>query len=175
MYNRLHLYLTKNNLLYNKEFDFQNGHSTDHAIVQLTDQIHEIFNKNKYILGLFIDLCKAFDTVNQKILLKKLSQYGIKNNSFDWFTCYLYNRKQFIGYNVNSKITFLDIVCGVPQRSILGPLLYLLYTIDLHQTSKLFADDTNLFYYGKNIHSLFNILRTKYEKAQVYYIELNFC
>ena len=93
MYNRLHLYLTKNNLLYNKEFDFQNGHSTDHAIVQLTDQIHEIFNKNKYILGLFIDLCKVFDTVNQKILLKKLSQYGIKNNSFDWFTCYLYNRK----------------------------------------------------------------------------------
>ena len=92
-------------MLYNKEFGFQKGHSTDHAIVQLADQIHEMFNNNIYTLGVSIDLSKAFDTVNHKILLKKLSHYGVKNKSLDWFTCYLSNRKQFIGYNVNSKST----------------------------------------------------------------------
>ena len=131
MYNRLYLYLTENNLLYNKQFGFQKGHSTDHAIVQLADQIHKMFNKNISTLGIFIDLSKAFDTVNHKILLKKLSHYGIKNKSLDWFTCYLSNRKQFIGYNVNSKSTLLDTVCGMPHGSILGPLLFLLYINDL--------------------------------------------
>ena len=95
MYNRLYLYLTENNLIYNKQFDFQKGHSTDHAIVQLADEIHEMFNKNIYTLGVFIDLSKAFGTVNHKILLKKLSHYGIRNKSLNWFTCYLSNRKQF--------------------------------------------------------------------------------
>ena len=99
MYNRLYLYLIENNynLLYNKQFGFQKGHSTDHAIVQLTDEIHEMFNKNIFTLGVFIDLSKAFDTVNHKILLKKLSDYGIKNKSLDWFTCSLSNGKQIIG------------------------------------------------------------------------------
>ena len=86
MYNRLYLYLTENNLLYNKQFGFQKGHSADHAIVQLTDQIHEMLNKNIYTLGIFIDLLKAFDTVNHKILQKKLSHYGIKNKSLDWLS-----------------------------------------------------------------------------------------
>ena len=96
IYNKLYLYLTYNcfyNLLYNKQFGFQKGHSTDNAIVQLADQIHEMFNKNIYTLGVCIDLSKAFDTVKYEILLKRLSHYGIKNKSLDWFTCYLSNRK----------------------------------------------------------------------------------
>ena len=136
MYSRLYLYLTENNLLYNKQFGFQKGHSTDHAIVQLADQIHEMFNKNIFKL-FFIDLPKSFDTLNHKILLKKLAHYGIKNKSLVWFTCYLSNMKQFIGYNVNSKNTLLNIVSEVPEGSILGPLLFLLYINNLPQTSKL--------------------------------------
>ena len=120
-----------------------------------------MFNKNIYTLGVFIDLSKTFDTANHKVLLKKLSHYGIINKSLDWFTCYFSNRKQFIGYNVTSKIALLDKVCGVPQESILAPMLFLLYTTDLPQVPKLldpimFADDANLFYSGKDIHSLFN-------------------
>ena len=89
-----------------------------------------------------------------------------KSKNLDWFTCYLSNKKQFIGYNVNSKGTLLDIVCGALQRSILGPLLFLLYINDLPQTSKLlepimFAEDTNLFYLGKDIHSLFNTVNNE--------------
>ena len=135
---------------------------------QIADQIHEMFNKSIYTLGVFIDLSKAFDTVNHKILLKKLSHYEIEKNSLDWFTCYLSNRKQFIGYNVKSKTTWLDIICGVPQESILGPLLFLLYLYlkNLPQSSKLlnpimFADDTNLIYSGKVIHSLFNTVNNE--------------
>ena len=80
-----------------------------------------MFNKNIYTRGVFIVLSEAFDTVDHKILLKKLPHYGIKNKSLGWFTCYLSNRKRFICYNVNSKSTLRNIVCGVPQGSILGP------------------------------------------------------
>ena len=158
MYNRLFLYLTENNLLYNKQFGFQKGHSTDHAIVQLADQIHEMFNKTIFTLSAFIDLSKAFDTVNHKILLKKLSHHGIKNKSLDWFICYLSNKLQFIGYNVNSKSTFLDIVCGVPQGSILGPLLFLLYINDIRQASKLLD---SIMFAGKTKFTLFHKVRQR--------------
>ena len=70
MHNRLYKYLIENNILYSKQFDFQNGHSTDHAVLQLVDQITESFENTKYTLGVFIDLSKAFDTVDRSVLLK---------------------------------------------------------------------------------------------------------
>ena len=88
MYNRLYQYLTENKILYHKQFGFQTGHSTEHAIVQLFDQILESFEHNKYTLGVFIDLSKAFDTVDHSVLLKKLELYGVTDRNHSWFKNY---------------------------------------------------------------------------------------
>ena len=93
-------------------------------IVQLVDQIRNSFQSKQYILGVFVDLSKASDTVNHKILISKLENYGIRWNNLLWFISYLTNRIQFIKYN-NLNTSFQKIVCGVPQGSVLGPLLFL--------------------------------------------------
>ena len=85
MYNRLYKYITDNNILYKKQFGFQTGHSTEHAKIQLVDQINSNFEKDQYTLGVFIDLSKAFDTVDNKILIAKLENYGIKGINLLWF------------------------------------------------------------------------------------------
>ena len=125
MYNPLYKYLTDNSVLYKKQFGFQEGHSTEHAIVQLVDQIRNSFESKQYTLGVFVDLSKAFDTVNHKILVSKLENYGIKGKNLPWFISYLTNRIQFVKYN-NLNTSFQKIVCGVPQGSVLGPLLFLI-------------------------------------------------
>ena len=108
-----------------------------------------------YGRGIFIDLRKAFDTVNHEILLMKLQHYGIRNNMLSWFKSYLTDRKQYVSFNgQNSEM--LEINCGVPQGSVLGPLLFLLYINDLPNISKVFnfyrfADDTNMYYESKSL------------------------
>ena len=96
MYNRVYNYLNDNNLLFSKQCGFMKGHSTDDTLIKLNDSIYDSFNQNKYTLGAFIDLSKAFDTVDHNILIDKLNSYGIKNNSLMWFLSYLSNRKQFV-------------------------------------------------------------------------------
>ena len=110
-----------------------------------------------------IDLSKAFDTVDHKILLSKLNKYGIKGNNLMWFTNYLSNRKQFIEFDdhgIKRQTDLMNIRCGVPQGSILGPLLFIIYINDLCNASKIlepimFADDTNLFCSDKHLKTLF--------------------
>ena len=89
MCNRLYKYLTENNLLYCKQFRFQKGHSPEHAILQLVEQINQSFEKNKFTLGVFVDVSKAFDTVDHPILLKKIEYYSIAGNNRRWFENYL--------------------------------------------------------------------------------------
>ena len=93
MYSSLYKYLTENNLLYCNQFGFQKGHSPEHAILQLVEQINQSFEKNKFTLGVFVDLSKAFDTVDHQILLKKLEYYGIAGNNLRWFENYLKDRQ----------------------------------------------------------------------------------
>ncbi len=110
----------------------------------------DIIDNGKYGCGIFIDLKKAFDTVNHKILLTKLDHYGIRGNILKWFESYLTDRKQYVYYNgISSGIGTIS--CGVPQGSVLGPLLFLIYINDLPNISSklsffLFADDTNIYY-----------------------------
>ena len=105
------------------------------------------FERKKFILGIFIDLSKAFDTVDHKILISKLKNYGVRGNNLKWFESYLNNRKQFTAYN-NKYTSFETITCDVPQGSIFGPLLFLIYVNDLNQVSNIldrlmFADHTS--------------------------------
>ena len=150
----MYAYLDKTHLLYDKQFGFRNKHSTSHALISLTESIKKYLDNKEIVSGVFIDLAKAFDTVNHAILCNKLNYYGFRGKSNELLKSFLANRKQYVSINgFNSES--LNINCGVPQGSTLGPLLFIIYINDLHfalkfSTSSHFADDTCLIYSTKN-------------------------
>ena len=153
-------FLDKNEVLCNGQFGFRTKHSTNHAILLITDKIQKAIENKLFSCGIFLDLSKAFDTVNHHILLRKLENYGIRGITNQWFHSYLSNRKQSVSI-FNYKSEELTITCGVPQWSVLGPLhvLFLLYINDFSNSAKdnefhLFADDSNLFSSGKKLQTL---------------------
>ena len=168
MYNRLIEFLNKNNFFNKYQFGFRNNHSTVMALIVLFENLTEALDKGDCAIGIFLDFQKAFDTVDHNILLDKLYVYGIRGIAHEWFINYLSNRTQSVNYHecVSDSKT---LKCGVPQGSILGPLLFLIYINDLPSVSTLFmpilfADDTSLFCTGQNPDDLVQKINIEMEK-----------
>ena len=144
----IYTFLNKNNDIYNLQFGFRHQYSTSHALINITENIRKAFDNGNIGCGVFVDLEKAFDTVDHQILLAKLNHYGIRGVSNDWFKSYLSNCNQYVSTNgYESSLAALN--CCIPQGSVLKPLLFLLYINDLNQAIKScnvhhFGDDTNL-------------------------------
>ena len=151
-------YLEENNILFENQFGFRKGRTTEQACIKLLNMIADAKNKKKQTLAVFIDLKKAFDTVNIPILLEKLNYYGFVGPALSWFKNYLENRSQSVSFGGESS-GLLNILMGVPQGSILGPLLFLLYINDLpcvlRLKSILFADDTLFSHQADSIDILY--------------------
>ena len=160
-------HLERNNLLSDAQFEYRKKRSTDIAAT--------LFDTGKLIGAIFIHLTKAFDTVSHSVLLSKLSAYGIKGVEIEWFTNYLFSRKQqVVIQNTKSECEFIS--CGEPQGSILGPVLSLLYFNDFSKTlSKsevfMFAGDTVVFYAGKSTEEIESVLNSELENKFRYFIK----
>ena len=153
MYSRIYNFALSQGIIDKNQFGFRKSHSTCHAVNYSVRIIEESLRKKNHILGIFIDLSKAFDTIDHSTLLTKLERYGIRGNANSLIKSYLSNRTQHIEV-LGEKSDPLMIKYGVPQGSVLGPLLFLLYINDISNCSNLgifvlFADDTNIFVEGK--------------------------
>ena len=173
VYNRLFCYIKKADLLSNSQYGFREGCSTYMALLDFYDQISKHIENKLYSVGVFIDLKKAFDTIDHKILLEKLYHYGIRGISHKWFESYLRNRQQFVSIN-GCDSSLRPIECGVPQGSILGPLLFILYINDIANCSTLlhftlFADNTNLLSSNSDLQKLNQNLNCELNKLAIWF------
>lgn len=154
---QLKSYLANNCLISLDQYGFQEGKGTTQALLQFTQKAFNAMHNSETILGIFIDFQKAFDTINHKILFKKMERsFHFSNSALTWFKSYLSDRSQYVSCEEHSSST-LPITCGVPQGSTLGPTLFLMYINDLTEVCSifspiLFADDTNLFFHKKRPH-----------------------
>ena len=174
MHKILYDFLQAHNILFQNQFGFRKNNSTTFALIEITEKIKETIDNKKYGCGIFIDLRKAFDTVNHEILLRKLEHYGIRGKAQVWFKSYLTNRKQYVSSNGASS-ELKQITCGVPQGSCLGPLLFLIYINDLPNISEvlhfyLFADDTNIYYEAETMKELETVINKELKKLDTWLI-----
>ena len=145
---QLYDYFIENKLFYDSQYGFRKYHSTEFAALEFTDKIILNLDQGKLPIAIFLELTIAFDTIDHTILTNKLKYYGVHGIALDWFKSYLGDRKQYVQYN-DSNSSYSNISTGVPQGSILGPLLFIIYMNDIaNVTDKfhftLYADDTSL-------------------------------
>ena len=163
-YLRLSGFLTKFNILNNHQHGYRPHHSTAVAILELVNNIYEGFGNSQCTVGVFIDLKKAFDTVNHEILLDRLNFYGIRGIPLTWLTSYLSHRQQCVMVHDHTS-SYNSVVCGVPQGSVLGPLLLLYINYLFHVSNLLsiilFADDTIIFFRHNYLATLATILNVE--------------
>ena len=147
VYQQVYHYLSTNNLLSNSQYGFRKNHSTELASIELIDRVFAYLDSGKQPIAVFCDLSKAFDTLDYNIMLKKLQFYGFNARTLNWFSSYFSNRQQFVLLD-NSSSSLCHITTGVPQGSILGPLLFLIYVNDLTTSTDsniiMYADDACL-------------------------------
>ena len=152
-------HLDSHELINDSQYGFRKKRSTLHALINATENIYHALDLKLHTLGIFIDFSRAFDTIDHSILLKKLNHYGIKGDMLKLLNSYLSNRKQFVSYGGNES-TLLNVSTGVPQGSVLGPLLFIIFINDITNISNiasfvLFADDLNLFVSHTNRETLY--------------------
>ena len=163
MYNCIKKFMDDNHVFYEHQYGFRQKHS----IITLVDKIITSLDKGNIVILVFLDLKKAFDTVDHHILLKKLYAYGIRGHIIKWFESYLYDRSQYVIYNNEYSETH-PIKCGVPQGSTLGPLLFIIYVNDICNISNflfniMYADDTSVLLSGDDLKDLTCLLNKELE------------
>ena len=175
MHARLTKFLKENSIIYGSQYGFRSGHCSEHALLEAQNKIVKALERKQIAVLLLLDFSKAFDMVDHNILLRKLEHYGIRGVCLSWFQSYLSNRQQYVAVD-NCASEKHTLKYAVPQGSILGPTLFILYINDLPNIDRFteyifFADDANLIITGNTYEEVNNKVNTLLQNVQNWVVQ----